>query len=171
MLLGIRFCTRCDFSTKSVRFFLGTNTYNKVRHVIQGGVAWFALPCSSWVFMCFSCTKCFIIGKFWCTFPWWKCWTYPKNTRSRGTTRRHYLRPQGWEEVVSTAVGNRLARRLAYLYGAHVCVCVCICACIRIIQNNSCLLIAKWCQNHYCNFWMAKKTFVATNYLVYQAPV
>lgn len=58
---------------------------NYVRHIIQGGVAWFALPCCSWVFM------------------------------SRGTTRRHYLRPQGWEEVVSTAVGNRLARRLAYL--------------------------------------------------------
>ncbi len=39
--------------------------------------------------------------------------------RSRGTTRRHFLRPQGWKEYVSTAVGNRLARRLAYLWGAH----------------------------------------------------
>ena len=35
--------------------------------------------------------------------------------RSQGSTKRHFLRPQGWNCFRSTAEGNRLARRLAYL--------------------------------------------------------
>lgn len=35
--------------------------------------------------------------------------------RSMGTTKRHFLRPEGWSKIRSTAFGNRLARRLAYL--------------------------------------------------------
>ncbi|CAL1133092.1 unnamed protein product, partial [Cladocopium goreaui] len=35
--------------------------------------------------------------------------------RSRGSTRRHFLRPQGWDGYRSTREGNRLARRLCYL--------------------------------------------------------
>lgn len=35
--------------------------------------------------------------------------------RSRGSTRRHLLRPKGWKQFPSTKEGNRLARRLCYL--------------------------------------------------------
>ena len=39
--------------------------------------------------------------------------------RSMGSTRRTFLRPQGWKDknLKATRTGNRLARRLAYLSG------------------------------------------------------
>lgn len=43
----------------------------------------------------------------------------PKLPRSRGSTRRHFLRPQGWSRFRSTKEGNRLARRLCYLPGPY----------------------------------------------------
>ncbi|CAL1174247.1 unnamed protein product [Cladocopium goreaui] len=58
---------------------------NYVRHVVRAGVAWFAIPCSSWVFM------------------------------SQGSTKRHVLRPKGSTKMRSTSEGSRLARRLMYL--------------------------------------------------------
>ena len=39
-----------------------------------------------------------------------RCSRHPP--RSRGTTKRHFLRPKGWTQHKSTAEGNRLARRL-----------------------------------------------------------
>ena len=36
--------------------------------------------------------------------------------RSMGTTKRSYLRPQGWSDRASARKGNRLARRLCYLW-------------------------------------------------------
>lgn len=39
--------------------------------------------------------------------------------RSRGSTKRHFLRPQGWKNRYSTRTGNRLARRLCYLWGSQ----------------------------------------------------
>ncbi|CAL1128416.1 unnamed protein product, partial [Cladocopium goreaui] len=79
--LDVNYTRKMDLAT-AFGFILAVNF---VRHVRQQGCAWFALPCSSWVFL------------------------------SQGSTKRHFLRPQGWNCFKSTAEGNRLARRLAYL--------------------------------------------------------
>ena len=101
-------------------------------HMRQHGCAWFAIPCSSWVFMCLGwlgqCTKS--------PKSWLLCEKEIENLsdaifsepslasgniyfRSMGSTRRTFLRPQGWkdEKLKATRTGNRLARRLAYLSG------------------------------------------------------
>lgn len=40
--------------------------------------------------------------------------------RSMGSTKRHHLRPQGDARLGCTALGNRIARRLAYLPGPQL---------------------------------------------------
>lgn len=37
------------------------------------------------------------------------------SARSRGSTKRHLLRPQGWSHLKCTRKGNAMARRLCYL--------------------------------------------------------
>ena len=44
--------------------------------------------------------------------------------RSRGSTRRHLLRPKGWKQFPSTKEGNRLARRLCYLSCPQILECL-----------------------------------------------
>ncbi|CAL1165178.1 unnamed protein product [Cladocopium goreaui] len=79
--LDVSYSRKMDLTTQ-FGFILAVNY---VRHLIRGGVAWFAMPCNSWVFM------------------------------SRGSTKRCLLRVKGATHLKSTALGNRLARRLCYL--------------------------------------------------------
>lgn len=58
---------------------------NYIPHLRASGVLWVGIPCSSWVFM------------------------------SMGSTKRHFLRPQGQSHLKCTREGNALARRLCYL--------------------------------------------------------
>ncbi|CAL1149091.1 unnamed protein product, partial [Cladocopium goreaui] len=83
----VEFNLQVDYSRKmnllsSFGFLL---CLNYIRHLKQSGCAWFAIPCSSWVWM------------------------------SMGSSMRSYLRPQGWSEKRCTQIGNRLARRLCYM--------------------------------------------------------
>ena len=64
-----------------------------------------------YIYMCVSCQQCIgqikgtiLAGSFLLT-----------HLRSMGSTKRHFLRPEGWSKMRSTSQGNRLARRLAYL--------------------------------------------------------
>lgn len=57
---------------------------NGLRSIIIGGLCWFALPCSSWVFI------------------------------SRGSSKRNRLRPHGQRRYLKVKQANRLARRLVY---------------------------------------------------------
>ena len=104
---------------------------SQVRHTFKYGINWFAIPCSSWIFMyrglnlgqLFLSThidcNCNIDPIFKYIYIYTEIYGTPKLPRSRGSTRRHFLRPQGWSRFRSTKEGNRLARRLCYLPGPY----------------------------------------------------
>lgn len=68
--------------------FIGTLGFVAViaglRSIIEGGLCWFGLPCSTWIFM------------------------------SRGSTKRTRLRPRGQRRFKKVREANKMARRVVY---------------------------------------------------------
>ena len=63
--------------------------------------------------------------------------------RSMGSTKRTFLRPQGWKDPKKKAarIGNRLARRLCYLPGSKIVMVLIAVA----IQANQRVLVGFLC--------------------------
>ena len=94
----------------------------KVRHTIRSGICWFGIPCNSWIFMTLGFNfECVRIHGFLRHISFNPALDQACMIRSQGSTRRHMLRPAGWSHLKSTGKGNRLARRLCYLFYSQSC--------------------------------------------------
>ena len=85
----------------------------QARRLVRHGLAWYAIPCNTWVFMNFACICERQALVSWCIVHTMSHMCV--EIRSRGSTKRSHFRVRGDTKFRSVRQGNRLARRISYM--------------------------------------------------------